>query len=123
MSGLPVLEAAARNRVAVVIAGVFNSGLLATPRPIAGARFDYRVASPQLVAKVDLIAGVCEAHGVDVPTAALAFARRHQAVSSVVVGMRSDHDVDEAANRYASEVPDNLWTALVSCGLIDERCE
>lgn len=120
--GFSVLEAAARCGVAVVVAGAFNSGLLATPRPIAGARFDYRVAAPELVAKVHRIADVCAAHDVDVPTAALAFARRHPAVSSVVVGMRSAGEVDDNADRFDKSVPDALWSDLVAAQLIDARC-
>ena len=122
VAGLPVLEAAARQQVAVVVASVFNSGLLATPRPVQGARFDYRVADAQLVAKVHRIADVCAAHGVDVPAVAIAFARRHHAVTSVVVGMRSVHDVDDNADRFDMAIPDAVWGDLVSSGLIDERC-
>ena len=121
-AGFPVLKAAECRGVAVVIAGVFNSGLLATARPVDGARFDYRVADPDTIAKVNRIADVCEAHGVDVPTVALAFARRQPAVSSVVVGMRSADDVDDNVDRFATPVPDALWRDLVSTGLIDERC-
>jgi D-threo-aldose 1-dehydrogenase len=121
LAGLPVLEAAARRGVAVVVAGVFNSGLLATPRPVEGARFDYRVADPEIVAKVHMIADVCDAHGVDVPTAAIAFARRHRAVASVVIGMRSVRDVDDNADRFEAATPDGLWSDLVSSGLIDQR--
>ena len=109
VAGLPVLEAAGRRGVAVVVAGVFNSGVLATTRPVVGARFDYRVADPDTVAKVHRIADVCEAHGVDVPSAAIAFVRRQPAVSSVVVGMRSARDVDDNADRFATAVPDALW--------------
>ena len=122
LAGLPVLEAAARRGVAVVVAGVFNSGLLATPRPVEGARFDYRVAEPDLVAKVHRIADVSEAHGVDVPAVAIAFARRHSAVASVVIGMRSARDVDDNADRFNTPIPTGLWSDLTSSGLIDERC-
>ncbi len=118
-AGLPVLEAAARHGVAVIVAGVFNSGLLATPRPVEGAEFDYRVAAPEIVTKVNLIADVCEAHGVDVPTVAIDFARRHRAVTSVVVGMRSVRDVDENVDRFDTVVPPALWVDLAASGLID----
>jgi len=121
-AGLPVLEAAAHHGVAVILAAVFNSGLLATPRPAADAHFDYRAADPEVVATVHRIADVCEAHGVDVPTAAIAFGRRHRAVASVVLGMRSPLEVDENVERFEAAVPDGLWRDLVSSGLIDARC-
>ena len=121
-AGLTVLEAAARHSVAVIIAGVFNSGLLATPRPIAHAQFEYRDADPDIVMRVHRIADVCEAHGVDVPTVAMAFARRHRAFTRIVVGMRSPREVDENADRFDTAVPAAVWTDLVSIGLIDQRC-
>ena len=122
VAGLPVLEAAARRGVAVVVAGVFNSGLLATARPAEGARFDYRVADADKVARAHRIADVCEAHGVDLPSVAIDFARRHPAVVSVVIGMQSPTEVDENADRFDTPVPDALWRELASSGLIDDRC-
>jgi len=121
VAGLPVMEAAARCGVTVVLAGVFNSGLLATARPAEGARFDYRIAEPDTIAKVHRIADVCETHGVDVPSVAIAFARRHPAVASVVLGMQSATEVDENAARFETAVPDAVWRDLASSGLIDER--
>ena len=122
VAGLPVLEAATRRGVAVVVAGVYNSGLLATARPAKGARFDYRVADADKVARAHRIADVCEAHGVDLPSVAIDFARRHPAVASVVIGVQSPTEVDENVERFGVEVPDALWRDLVSSGLIDERC-
>jgi len=122
VAGLPVLEAATRRGVAVVVAGVYNSGLLATARPAEGARFDYRVADADKVARAHRIADVCEAHGVDPPSVAIDFARRHPAVASVVIGVQSPTEVDENVERFGVEVPDALWRDLVSSGLIDERC-
>ena len=122
VAGLPVLEAATRRGVAVVVAGVYNSGLLATTRPAEGARFDYRVADADKVARAHRIADVCEAHGVDLPSVAIDFARRHPAVASVVIGVQSPTEVDENVERFGVEVPDALWRDLVSSGLIDERC-
>jgi D-threo-aldose 1-dehydrogenase len=121
-AGLPVLEAADRREVKVVVAGAFNSGVLATPRPIKDARFDYRVAGPDVIAKVHRIADVCEAHGLDVPTVAIAFARRHRAVSSVVIGMRSAREVDDNAARFDVAVPEAVWSDLASAELIHPRC-
>jgi len=115
---LPVMAAAERCGVSVVAAGVFNSGLLATPRPVEGARFGYREAGRDLVATVNALADVCEAHGVDVPTAAIAFPLLQPAVSSVVLGMRSAGDVDQNMDRYETPVPRGLWSDLVSVGVV-----
>jgi D-threo-aldose 1-dehydrogenase len=121
-AGLPVLTAAERHGVAVVLAGVFNSGVLATPRPRVGARYEYRDADPAIVAVANRMADVCESHGVDLPTAAIAFARRHPSVTAVVVGMGSATEVDENVARFATSVPGALWDDLAARSLIDERC-
>ncbi len=115
---LPVMAAAQRQGVKIVAAGVFNSGLLATPRPVEGARFEYREASGDIVARVNAIADVCEAHGVDVPTAAIAFPLLQPSVTSVVLGMRSEADVDQNMDRYETAVPRQLWADLAAEGLI-----
>ncbi|RNM12984.1 aldo/keto reductase [Nocardioides pocheonensis] len=103
----------ARERgVGIVNAGIFNSGLLARPRPAADAPYSYRPAAPEVLDRALRIARVCEELGVDLPTAAVAFARRHPAVTSVVVGLRTPAEVHELVGRAESPVPEELWTAL-----------
>src|SRR5690606_17884275 len=50
-----LLPACIEHGVSVVAASVFNSGLLATDRPSAGARYDYGSATPELVERVHRI--------------------------------------------------------------------
>lgn len=68
----------------MLAASIFNSGLLATPRPAAGAPFDYEPASPELLRRAHRIADVCEAHGVTLPQAAMAFPLYHPATAGIV---------------------------------------
>jgi D-threo-aldose 1-dehydrogenase len=58
-----LLPACAERNVSILAAAIFNSGLLATARPTAGARYDYAPASQELLTKAHRIADVCEAHG------------------------------------------------------------
>ncbi|MBD0744280.1 aldo/keto reductase [Streptomyces sp. CBMA152] len=102
-------EAAARGK-SVVVGGVFNSGLLADPRP--GATFDYAAAPPDLLDRALWLKAVCERHGVPLRAAALAFPLRHPAVASVLVGARSAAEVRDAAALFARPVPDALWEEL-----------
>ncbi|MFG2146646.1 aldo/keto reductase [Streptomyces sp. NPDC048696] len=102
-------EAAARGK-SVVVGGVFNSGLLADPRP--GATFDYTAAPPGLLDRALRLKAVCERHGVPLRAAALAFPLRHPAVASVLVGARSAAEVRDAAALFARPVPDALWEEL-----------
>ncbi|MFI5908410.1 aldo/keto reductase [Dactylosporangium sp. NPDC051541] len=113
-----LLPAARRHRVGVVIAGVYNSGVLAADRPPDDATYDYRPASAALVRRARDIAAICAEHGVTLPEAALAFVRGHPAVVSTVVGLRSPAEATETVRRAATVVPEALWPALHAAGLV-----
>lgn len=112
---LPLAEA---QGVGIVIAGVYNSGLLAKAHPDAHAKYNYGEAPVELIRRATAIERVCERHGVDLPTAALAFAFRHPAVASVVVGARTRDQVRSNLERFATPVPAELWEALEDEGLV-----
>jgi D-threo-aldose 1-dehydrogenase len=112
---LPLCE---RRGVAVVAAGVFNSGLLATDRPRPDATFDYRPADAEVLARADRIAEVCEAHGVSLPAAALQFPLGHPTVLNVTVGARSPAEVERNARLAVTDLPAGLWDDLRGAGLI-----
>ncbi|MEU7876270.1 aldo/keto reductase [Dactylosporangium sp. NPDC049140] len=113
-----LLPAASDGGVGVVIAGVYNSGLLARDQPPADAMYNYAPAPAELIDRARRIAAVCEAHGVRLPAAALAFVRSHPAVVSTVVGLRTPVEVGETRQRAAAVVPEALWTALRAAGLL-----
>jgi D-threo-aldose 1-dehydrogenase len=113
-----LLPLAAERGVGVVAAGVYNSGLLSRRRPVAGATYDYRPAPTELVDRARRLAAVCEAHGVDLPTAALRFPLRHPAVICEVVGARTADEVRVNVERLAAPVPDDLWAELEALGLV-----
>jgi D-threo-aldose 1-dehydrogenase len=113
-----LLPAWAAGRARVIAAGVFNSGLLARERPAADATYDYAPAPPELIARAERIAGVCERHGVTLPAAALAFPARHPAVATVLVGARSPAEVARNAELLARPVPGELWAELKAEGLL-----
>jgi D-threo-aldose 1-dehydrogenase len=114
-----LLPACQERGVAVVVGGVFNSGLLADPRP--GAPFDYRPARPELVARATRLQEVCARHGVPLRAAALAFPYGHPAVTSVLVGVRSVAELAEDVALFMRWVPDDLWAELASTGLLPEH--
>ncbi|MEU4234310.1 aldo/keto reductase [Nonomuraea sp. NPDC026600] len=116
-----LLPACTERGVSILAAAIFNSGLLATPRPGPDARFDYRPASEEMIRRAHRIADVCEAHGVTLPEAALAFPLRHPAVAGIVVGMRSADEVRRNLAAFTKQIPDSLWTDLAATGLMDER--
>jgi len=96
--------------VAVILGGVYNSGILAEPRP--GATYDYSVAPPQLLERARRIAGVCERHDVPLKAAALQFPLAHPAVTSLLLGARSVAELEENLTLLRIELPAELWTEL-----------
>jgi D-threo-aldose 1-dehydrogenase len=102
--------------VAVLAAGVFNSGVLADPKP--GATYDYAAAGPELIDRATRIRAVCERHGLPVGAAALQFTLAHPAVTAAVVGARSAPEVTEDAGYLAQPLPGGLLAELTAEGLI-----
>jgi D-threo-aldose 1-dehydrogenase len=113
-----LLPAALDRGVGVINAGIFNSGLLSRRRPQPGARFDYVAVPSDLFERTTQIALVCDQFGVDLPSAAAAFAGHHPAVVSVVVGLRTPVHVHELIARWRRRVPEALWSALTEEGLL-----
>ena len=97
--------------IAVVAGGVFNSGILADPRP--GAHYNYRVAPPELIERARQIATICERHGVELKAAAIQFPLRHPAVTAVLTGCRSVSELNENLSIFQSPIPDELWAEVV----------
>ncbi|TVT51855.1 aldo/keto reductase [Amycolatopsis rhizosphaerae] len=99
-------------------AGVFNSGLLATPSPSETARYEYGAVPPGILVRAREIAAVCAEFAVDLPTAALHYPLREAAVATVVAGAATPEEVRQNARRLEGPVPGELWTTLREKGLI-----
>jgi D-threo-aldose 1-dehydrogenase len=107
-TGLPeLLPLCLERRIAVIVGGVFNSGILA-----GGANFDYRTASPALVERVGRIETVCSRHGVSLAAAALQFPSTHPAVASVLLGPRSPAQLARSLELLEVPAPAALWAEL-----------
>jgi D-threo-aldose 1-dehydrogenase len=102
--------------VSILAAGVFNSGILADPRP--GAPYDYAPAPPEVVARAQRVAAVCARHGVPTAVAAMALPLRHAEVACVLVGARSAAEVRENVASFGRAVPEDLWRELAAEGLL-----
>jgi D-threo-aldose 1-dehydrogenase len=113
-----LLPACVRRRVAVTVAGVMNTGLLANPAP--GARFDYRPAEAPLVERARRLAEVCARHGVSLRDAAIQFPLAHPAVVSLIAGVRSIEHLDEYPAAMRRDLPSGLWEELRFEGLVNE---
>ncbi|MET9248655.1 aldo/keto reductase [Nonomuraea sp. NPDC003709] len=118
-SGLPLLEECARRGARVLAAGVFNSGILATPRPTG--TYNYGPAPASVMERATRIAEICERHGVTLPQAAMAFPLRHPAVASVVLGARSPEEITANAALLSRPVPEAVWDELMSEELLPKE--
>jgi D-threo-aldose 1-dehydrogenase len=98
----------------IVAAGVFNSGLLSTRMPQAGAMYDYEPAPPEILQRAQHLAGIGERHGAPLPQLALQFPLRHDQVSTVVLGMRRPAQVRENVAHYAAEAAPEVWAEILA---------
>lgn len=114
-----LLPEARRRGTSVVVGGVFNSGLLADPRP--GATYDYAAASPELLDRALRLKSVCERHGAPLRAAAARFPLGHPAVAGVLVGLRSAEQVLDAVEQFQRLIPAALWDDLRSTGLLGDN--
>jgi D-threo-aldose 1-dehydrogenase len=106
-AGAELLPLCEEHGIAVVVGGVFNSGLLA-----GGDTFEYERAPTELRDRARTLGETCTAFGVPLPAAAMQFPLRHPAVSSVLVGCRDAAEVEEDVRLFALDVPDELWWQL-----------
>jgi len=112
------LPLALEKKMGVMLAGVFNSGILATGA-IPGARFEYAPAPPEIMDRVRKIEAVCARHGTSLRRAALHFAMAHPAVVSVVLGAVNPEEVQSNVADAGHQVPAALWSDLKSERLLD----
>jgi D-threo-aldose 1-dehydrogenase len=115
-SFLPLAE---RKGISLMLGGVFNSGILATGA-VSGARYNYRPAPPDILAKVARIEQVCAAHGVRLADAALRFPLGHAAVASVVLGAVTPREVERNLASLSSPIPAALWRDLKAQKLLHQ---
>lgn len=102
-----LLRVCVRKEIAAIAAGVFNSGLLASPAP--GATFNYEPAPADLIERAWTLAEICARHGVPLKAAALQFPFRHPAVNAILIGPRSIAELDDDLQLLSLTIPDDLW--------------
>lgn len=103
----PFLDECLRRGNAIVVAGVFNSGILA-----GNTKFNYAEAPAHVVARVQALTAVCAEFNVPVPAAALQFPLAHPAVVSCVTGVRTAAQLQQNLAWLEQPLPPALWQAL-----------
>jgi D-threo-aldose 1-dehydrogenase len=110
---LKLLDRAHKAGVGIVVAGAFNSGLLAGNR-----KFNYAEAPAELLARVAEVEAACAAEGVSMQAAALNFPLLHPAVVTVVSGARNADQMTANITWMQEEIPSGVWKALKDKGVI-----
>ena len=105
-----------KHRTSIVIGGVYNSGILANPVP--GTTYNYVEAPQDLIDRALAMEVICQRHGVPLKAAALQFPLGHQAVATVLTGVRSREEWQENLRLFELEVPRDLWLELQYEGMI-----
>lgn len=103
-----LLQVCAARGVALVIGGVFNSGILATGA-IEGALWNYGPAPDAIKEKVCNLEQICASHNVPLPAAALQFPLRHPIVASVLIGTGQSNKLKRNLDQVAVEIPQAFW--------------
>jgi D-threo-aldose 1-dehydrogenase len=110
----PLLDACLSSQTAIVVGGVFNSGVLA-----GNGKFNYGDAPAEVVEKVRRLSELSTRFDVPLPAAALQFPFAHPAVVSCVVGARSVAQLQQSIGWLERPIPRQYWQALSAEGLID----
>jgi D-threo-aldose 1-dehydrogenase len=111
-----LFPACIRRGTAVVLGGVFNSGLLADPTP--GAPYDYSPAPTQFVERAQNIAAVCAKHCVGLRALALQFPLHHPAVTAILISGVSATQVTDNVHMIKQHIPQSLWADLIRMNLL-----
>jgi D-threo-aldose 1-dehydrogenase len=110
-SAEPLFETAREHGVAALNAAPYGSGILAKG-PNAYARYEYREAPPETVARVRAIERTCLEYGVPLAAAALQFSLRNPNVVSTIVGISRPERVEQTLELARHPLPDELWGKL-----------
>ncbi len=115
---IPIAE---EKNIGIILAGVFNSGILA--KGIGdNVTFFYDKIPENIKVKYNKILKICERYNVSVPAVALQFCYANKQVSSLIIGMDRAEQIDNNISNLDVKIPNDLWTELKNLKIIDERC-
>ncbi|HKM72016.1 MAG TPA: aldo/keto reductase [Stellaceae bacterium] len=108
-----LLPKCVRSGVSIVVGGPLNSGILA-----GRDTWNYKIAPPDIVARVDAIKAICDSHQVPLAAAALQFPLAHPAVAAIIPGPRSVAEFEANLRLLRYPVPSALWRDLRDAKLL-----
>ena len=111
---------AKRNKIGIILGGVFNSGILA--KGIGeNVTYWYEKIPLEIKEKYQKISQVCQKYNVPVPAAALQFSYSNQLISSMILGIDRVEQIEQNYEFLNYPIPKELWSDLIKQNIIDER--
>ncbi|PTT66328.1 aldo/keto reductase [Stenotrophomonas sp. HMWF003] len=108
-----LMPASTARGLGIVVGGPYNSGILA-----GGTHYEYQLATPEILARVDALRAVCAEFNVDIRAAALQFSLTHPAVAAVIPGASQPSRIAENLALVDAAIPAAFWQALRTRGLV-----
>ncbi len=108
-----LMPACIERGVGIVVGGPYNSGILA-----GGEHYEYQKATPEILARVESLRGLCAEFHVDIRAAALQFSLAHPAVAAVIPGASRPSRIAENLMLAKVEIPTAFWRELRQRGLV-----
>ena len=114
---LAFIELCRKKDIGLLLAGVFNSGLLAGGSQSC-ASFHYKPPSEQVRSRVAAIEQIAVRHGVSLIAAAIQLVLAEPVVKSAVLGATCAQEVQTNLLAFHETIPQSFWTELKSAGLL-----
>ena len=110
-SAEPLLEEAAELGVSVLNAAAFGGGILAGSEA-SGGFFAYRAASPEILARIEVLDAACARHDIPLAAAAIQFPMRDPRITATLAGCVTPAEVDRLIENARRPIPDELWEEI-----------
>ncbi len=107
------LPLCAKRDVSIILGGPFNSGILASGVSGSGPfYYNYEQALAHIVERVAKLESICADFAIPLAAAALQFPGAHSQVCSVIAGLASPAQVEQASEWMHYSIPQEFWLSL-----------
>ena len=110
---LPLCE---KNKVDILLAAPFNSGILAGSEK--NLNWNYAKASKELIDKVNSLKRICDNYNIPLAAAAIQFPLAHPVVKTVVTGAVNVKELEDNVSYLDVKIPNDFWQELKTLNLI-----
>jgi D-threo-aldose 1-dehydrogenase len=103
--------------ISIILGGPFNSGVLVRAGR-SDATYNYAAVPPEVRARVEKLAAICQEFAVSLPAAALQFPLANPVVASVIPGARTAAEAASHWDMLKAEIAPEFWATLRQRGLL-----